>query len=682
MTKRIIGLILVVVMLALSLVGCGYSFAKDDLSAYATLSDEKKTELLEKIKKITIEDGSFSPLDPAKREEQVLDSVYAALANAATKDQKKEGVPAARDLVYYCYYATADFDGTESVFYASNMKQTSAVSLQLGKSDLEGIAAKVADLLKSYDFKNGTYSSTLSGKTKEGQKAYVTYTYTYTPEGATAPVTSNRENALIQIGAAVTEGEPTSFESYLCDKDIAKKITESKTINNVTYSNVTINWVANGEPIGTVKDVTYTEEKFVTDTTKASKDLNGKELTYYIYPVYYVSVPEYNATNIVSILLGENITDDALYEMILGKEWANLDEEEDAEKIEERAELLANYKTEEDKLSIEDLVDKIIKTYTEAEELEKSLEDSQENLSDLELAVAEAQSKYDEAEEPSEELQKALDDAKKAVEQAKENIEKTNSLIKEKATDRENYTTALLGITVEGVTVETKLVNGYKVVAYDYLQDAYNTEIKMKLAKEIYFFLEKEIEVTDVPEKAVKLSYDRLVENYEYDFYTGSDTTSKETYYKAYKGSFKNFLKESVNTKYSGEYGKVETYDEALDVLEKVAKTYVEPIVRIYVAAKAFDVLATDKEFKEYTKDTDNNYSYNEYYYGENSVRYAHQFDKLMNYFLAYDEVKAEKADDNGYISIVFDYKLIEEIIDGEPESEKKTEEKAEEKAE
>ena len=127
----------------------------------------------------------------------------------------------------------------------------------------------------------------------------------------------------------------------------------------------------------------------------------------------------------------------------------------------------------------------------------------------------------------------------------------------------------------------------------------------------------------------------------------------------------------------NSDYSKtVETYDEALAVLEEEAKKYVEPIVRIYIASKAYDVIATDKEFKEYKKDTDNNYSYNEYYYGENSVRYAYQFDKLMNYVLAYDEVKAD-ADANGYVAVTFDYKLVE-IVYGEPESEKKSEETAE----
>ena len=680
MTKRIIGLILVIVMLSLSLVGCGYSLANDDLSAYATLSEEQKAALLEKIKKITVEDGDFTT-DPAIREQKVLDTVYEALASASSDEaQKTDGVPGPRDTVHYCYYATADFDGTTVVLYAANMKQSSAASVQLGKSGLEGVAAAVAGALKDYDFKNGTYETVTTGKAAEGDRVYVTYTYSYTPAGATTPTKGTNTNELMIIGAAPAEGAAaTSFASYLNGKSFATAIKDGVTINEegkgeVTYSGVTINWKATGDEVTSFKDVTFTEDKYVSDTTGKSRNLNGKELTYHIYPVHYKSVPELNASNIITYILGEDITADAIYRMVLGDEWANLDEEEDAAKIEERATLLAKYKTENQE-SIADVVDKILKTYTEAEELEESLEEANDNLSKLEEAVTDAQSKVDAATEVTEDLTKALEAAKKARDEAQAGIEKTDALIKEKEAERKTLTAAIVNIKVDEATLEQKITSGYKRITYDYLQSAYNTEMKMNLAKEIYFFLENAIEVVDVPEKAVDATYDRLVENYEYKFYTGSDTATKETYYKKYNGSFKDYLKASVNADYSKT---TTTYKEALEVLKAEAVEYVKPIVRIYVAAEAYDVLVTDKEFKEYKQDTDNNYSYNEYYYGENSVRYAHQFDKLMNYFLAYDEKKAEQPDANGYTSITFDYKLVEEIVFGEPESEKKTDEKAE----
>ena len=246
-------------------------------------------------------------------------------------------------------------------------------------------------------------------------------------------------------------------------------------------------------------------------------------------------------------------------------------------------------------------------------------------------------------------------------------------LTQQKETERKDLVARMVAIDVDGTALEQKLVFGYKRLTYESLQSAYNTEIKMNLAKEIYYFLENAIEVVDVPEKAVKTTYETLVENYEYKFYTEKDSSNSQTNYKKYKGSFKAYLIDAVNTDYKKT---TTTYKEALAVLEEEAREYVKPIVRIYVAAKAYDVLVTEKEFKEYKKDTDNNYSYNEYYYGENSVRYAHQFDELMNYFLAYDE-KTEDADANGYVAITFDYKLVDFVF-GEPESEKKSETTAE----
>ena len=56
MKKRIIALILVVVMLTLSLVSCGYSIREDDLSKYATL---EKTKLDAALKALVISEATF-----------------------------------------------------------------------------------------------------------------------------------------------------------------------------------------------------------------------------------------------------------------------------------------------------------------------------------------------------------------------------------------------------------------------------------------------------------------------------------------------------------------------------------------------------------------------------------------------------------------------------------------------
>ena len=167
--KRIISTILVVCMLALALVGCGYSLADDKMTNYATFSSDKFEELL---KKILIEDGDFTT-DPATREAKVLENIYSAIASAVKTDaeKEKEGTPGERDVVYYSYYATAVFEEVTAYFYADKMKSGSPASIQLrpgndfGKDEL---SAKIAALVATHDFSNFAYSSVSSGKVEEG----------------------------------------------------------------------------------------------------------------------------------------------------------------------------------------------------------------------------------------------------------------------------------------------------------------------------------------------------------------------------------------------------------------------------------------------------------------------------------------------------------------------------------
>jgi hypothetical protein len=60
-------------------------------------------------------------------------------------------------------------------------------------------------------------------------------------------------------------------------------------------------------------------------------------------------------------------------------------------------------------------------------------------------------------------------------------------------------------------------------------------------------------------------------------------------------------------------------------------------------------------------------------------VRYAHQFDELMEYFLESEEEKSE-ADDNGYVFIKNVYERLGYEI-GEPASQKKEEDKKDEES-
>ena len=684
MKKRIIGLILVVAMLTLSLVSCGYSFAKDDLTAYATFSAENKAAFEEALKKILIEDGDFTA-DPAKRESKVLDNIYAALANSADKaDKKTSGVPGVRDLVYYCYYVTADFDGTESVLYASNMNQSNAANVQLGATDLEKVADAVATALASFDFTDKAYSSDTTGKASEGAVVYVTYTYSYKvtgDDGVEKEESGTRTNDRIVIAAAPAEGAAaTSLASYLCGKDVNKALDKTTITEEgkgeVSYSGIKINWVAKGNEVTSFTDVTFADEdKNVTDTNGKSRNLKGKELTYHIYPTHFVSVPEFNATNLVNTILGEDIDAEIIYQLLFGEEYAGLDADnkDDEAKIAERNELVKPYITKdgEKDVTLAALVENIAKLQKEVKEAEEALADKEEDVTEATTARDKAKDAVDQAGDAATDAQKdSLTKAETNLTNATKARDDAKTLRDNKVADKDAKIATLLGITVDGVATSDRLVKGYKITTYNYLQDSYNNEIKMNLATEIYYFLTKNIAVTGTPEDAVKMTYDQMIENYEYEFYKEDyDTSKKISNYKQYKGSFKKFLIAAVTS----DIKTVKTYDEAIAAIKEKAAEYVKPIVQIYVAAKAYDVVVSDKEFKDYKKNPDNNYSYNEYSYGENSVLYAYQFDKLMNLFLEYDEKTAD-ADANGYEVVTFEYKKIGAYEFGEPASQAKAE--------
>ena len=623
--------------------------------------------------------------DPTTRENKVLDNIYSALANSADKtDKKTTGVPGARDLVYYCYYVTADFDGTEAVLYASNMNQSNAANIQLGALDLEKVADAVAAAVKNLDFTDKVYSVDTTGSAAEGDVVYVSYTYSYKVTGSDGVETEKSgtmTNDRIVIAAAPAEGaSATSLASYLCGKEVNKSLDKTTITEEgkgaVSYSGIKINWVSKGEELTSFKDVTYADEdKNVTDTTGTSRNLKGKELTYHIYPTHFVSVPEFNATNLIDTILGEDITADIIYELLFGEEYAGIeaDNKDDEAKIAERNELVKPYITKdgEKDVTLAALIENIAKLQKEVTEAEEALEDKEEDVTEATEARDKAKDAVDKAGEAATDAQKdSLTKAETNLTNATKARDDAKALRDGKVADKDAKIATLLGITVDGVATSDKLIKGYKIKTYNYLQDAYNNEIKMNLATEIYFFLTKNIAVTGTPKDAVKMTYDQMIENYEYEFYKEDyDSSKKISNYKQYKGSFKKFLVAAVTS----DIKSVKTYDEAVAAIKEKAAEYVKPIVQIYVAAKAYDVVVSDKEFKDYKKNPDNNYSYNEYSYGENSVLYAYQFDKLMNLFLEYEEKTAE-ADANGYEVVTFEYKKIGTYEFGEPASEAKAE--------
>ncbi len=688
MKRRIIGLVLVVVMLALTLVGCAsYSIANDDLSSYATFSDTDKANFEKLLEKVLIEDGDFGT-DDATRIQKVIENIYISFANKADTDNKKtEGALGTHDIVNYCYYVTAEIDGKTEYFYMSSMKDSSTVKLQLGIEDKDDkIASAIRAALVGFEFKeDNKYSTSTTGAAAKGDTVFVSYNYSYSTtdaDGETKKVEGKVKNAMVVVGEGTT-----TFEGILNGKEIGKSITEQFTVTEdrgeVTYESVKIDWKSTGPELTSFTDVPEDEKK-VSNIEGKSIDLKGKTLTYHVYPVNYTPVDEFNAKNVINVLFGKNITADSLYSVIFGEDYAGLHEdhkghdhteEEQAENDKlyaELQEMLKKYETKDEDgktVTLADLVEKLAKEQSALTDAETEFEKDEDDLETKKSAAKDAQEKVDAAggaDKATEDLKKKLDQANVALKTSQEEYDKSKKAYDDALAARDKSVTTLLGF--DGM--EDDIVKGYKISTYNYLQDAYNNEIKMNLAKEIYFFITENIKVTGAPEKAVEIIYEQLLEGYEYTFYTGTyDTTNKISNYKQYGGSFEKYLIAAVTK----DVKKVETYDAAVEALRAHATEQLKPIISIYTLAKAYgDVYVTDAEFKEYKKDPDSNYSYNEYYYGESNARYAHQFDELLNYFLENEENEAE-ADANGFVKVTITYKKLGYEI-GDPASEAKPE--------
>lgn len=788
--KRIICSILVVVMLVLSLAGCGYSFRKDSMTNYASFTD--KEGFAAALMGLLIEDGDFK-LDAAVREEKVLENIYSAISSAISSDAEKlkEGKPSVRDVVYYAYYATADFDGVTSVFYTDKLKTASPSKIQLRTDNDFGkdtLSAGFAKLLAAYEFsKRDVHTATTSGKTVEGDIAYVTYTkqengadksttftnqrieigaapaagakatdlasylsgksinstiekieltegektYTYsaikvnfvvsrilngaTAEGDKAYITYNVKNAdgdgktnkvtneLIVVGAAPAEGAAaTDLASFISGKDIAStvkdengasaKLTLKKTITvkengvdvekeiDVVYSDVQINWVAGDDAaIGTFTDVTYEEvdededKTEVTDTNGEKRVLNGKEITYYVYPVYYVETPEFTAELLIDKVLGKNLSESSIYQILFVNEYAALDDDAtqaDVDKINEQA---AKYKSGE--LSIKDLVSKITAYYTDIETAETGIESAQTALDNATEKYDSAKDAYDKAVAAGktgselDTLKKAYEDADKALNDkdngAQANYEKAVKNKENVESKKAENIKKLLEIKAEGEedTLAVIIERNYKILNYNSLQDSYNEELRMNLAAEINYYLDKYITLGDkLPEDAVEEAYKQFYEAYESDFYNGTyDSTNKITNYKQYNGNFEKFLMAKVA---EDEGITVDTAKAAEDALWAKAKETVGEIVKVYLLAEAYDLTITKDEYNEYKDELEDYYYYYVLYYknfnleemiGKTNIEAACQFDKVINYFLKFEEVKGE-ADANGYIQITYKY--------------------------
>ena len=600
MKKRIIGLILVVVMLTLSLVSCGYSLRDDDLAKYTTF---EKANLDKALAELVIANADFGT-DEEGRQKKVLDSIYASLADLVKNgEHKSEGAIGAHDVVFYNYYATVE----DKVIYASTMKPGAENSLQLGLSSNEGVKALIAaELAKLTDVKEYIYltnSTSTSSTIAEGANVYISYVVEYTEKDASGAdklvkTTVTYEN--VKVGdenhpvAAKLVGAKigTAIEDFEVEVDGVKK----------SYSSAKINWVVDGGKAIVFTDKTYTKSTVVKDIYGGDVELLDKEIKYHVYPVYYISVDEFNATTVMNSLLSKftktttNEDGSTKEEGILPSFTANL------ELVKAFAEL---------KTAVETAKKAYDTAVTEESTAKKELDKAKDAVKEGETPTEAQQDTINKAQEAYDAKVAATATAKKSHEDA--------------ITERD----AKLAEVLEKIT-EATIVDEYKKSIYDSLLADYNADVKEALAKAVWEAIKANVTVNTAPDKAVDEIYERMIESYESTFYDGTyDTTTKESNYKHYNASFSAFLVAKTGTA---------SYKEAKQHVRNEAIEYVKPMVMVYFVAEVYGQKLTDDEVKAYKNDLSGYYSYYEAYYGETNTLTAYQFDKLMDHFLASEE--------------------------------------------
>ena len=582
-------------------------------------------------------------------------------------------------------YFNVSTDGEHEVKQLSTVLVGKQVGVELDEFTVTEVVGEAKEQV-TYTYKNCKVESIVKDNSTDtvadGDKIFVTYTITFDANPWLNPETKKFElpagfletnvdaegtyketftydlltvvaDAELPEGATDEEKEANkSFLGQLVGKGIGT--TSTITVKNGTvgdktveikYTGVKVNWIVNSEmnPF-TVKYTPYEEELKEDNSNKKTETsvkgekviLNGEELTYYIFPVYYLDVENVNAELIIR----------EFYSTVASTQTAEHDHTE--EEHEHTTEFVfdtlnGNFKNGEKTLSA--LVEELVKLYSTLTEKEKTLTDALKALTTAYTNLAKDDRKS-ESETASLISKKdtaytAYTAAKKAVDEAQKNVD---DKIAEVLACKDGET-----------TVEAGLVADYETYQYDTLEAAYKADLKSKLAAKVIEYLEKNVTFGEnLPKKAVKNAYNAIMNTYKYDFYEGkyssssssstSTSTSTETNYVHYKGDFNAYLIDKV-TSNKGDMTLVK------ETIQKQAEETVKDIIVIYVFSAAVDaqwdadVTLTKAEKKEIKKSLENTALLYQQYglsftYNVDDSYHAQQFDKAMNYLLEENETE------------------------------------------
>ena len=608
MKKRIVALILTVVMSLLALTSCGgFDFVEEDLSAYASFDYAAFKAALAALE---IEDGEFTTSEEI-REKIISSTIYNVIADkiiADTDEEEwlKEGTLTAGAVLYFVYYAV-DADGNtffgsdmnESSITASSTKANHTLKLDtyLDGKDNEFLKL-VRDNLAEGDIKDFLYTMLTATKlqadaekalkaekpdatadeikaAKEaaikvalGDKLYISYTKTHKEKDAEGVESTVTEKASYEF-VTITDTDPflkhfvaehsvanVGGTLEVFDKEEGLTVKTKKSFDVVdgeityTYSDVKILWkVENeGKAMATFTYTPYVDKaeepakKEVAPSslyTSASKvDLMNKELTYYVFPVYAIDTPAY-----------EKITTEQILYYVYGS------------KLTEKSFDIfkdASFKNGTDTVAdlLKDVAD-IYATTAKDNEFYKEGTDLKKLLDAYNKAVA------DGGDKPNDTQKTVINDAKEALTDAQ------NELLK-------GVLAKLVAATSGEKNLGKEIFDEYVHNTRHSLKETYDSDITDKVQKAVWKLIDESVTIKGYPEELLKEYCEHIYETYEYEYYKGD-----------FDKNTSNYEKYDNLQKYMEAQLKVVGEDKVNKAIEDQAKGYLDPIIKIYVVAKA-----------------------------------------------------------------------------------------------
>lgn len=441
------------------------------------------------------------------------------------------------------------------------------------------------------------------------------------------------------------------------------------------YSNVKVHWtVDDGNPIEIKleRKTGETDEDKQTAKNVYGKDVkfNTDDLTYYVFPVYYIDVVD---------ALSENKDVDAAAEFILTT-LTNGGTVTESNVVSTVFDALndAGYVTVK-------VVDEDGKTVVEAGKAITTLINGDGQLASIcseyktkKTALGNALTALKTAQtnlagatsETQESLKTALGNAEDSYRAAYTQEQTASALMNTKIKE-------VLACAKDGEKIAKAIVENYRQNKYDALDEAYRTEIKNNLSTEITKIIKESIVFNGkLPKKSVRSAYDILMSTYKQNFYEGNYTTgtsssnssaSTETNYAHYHGDFNAYLIDKV--------APGQDIKTAKAAVRLEAEKSVQDIILVYALTQMVEKgwnteLLLTKEEKKNVEDNLENQAlqmqmlYLQYYgvnykpeYDVEDGYHAAQLDKVINFLLATTEGESNGVKVDVYTNICYTVK-------------------------